>query len=104
SAARWCVDPLSDPAHCGGCGLACKPGTACEQGSCVCSSPLTDCGVACADLGSDSKHCGACNAACGAGAPSCENGACRPCTGGTTECAAACVNTQIDNQNCGACG
>src|SRR5687768_2540284 len=29
-----CADPLSDPAHCGGCGFACTMGTSCSDGVC----------------------------------------------------------------------
>ena len=35
-----CVDALSDPAHCGACGLACEAGEACVQGYCGGERPL----------------------------------------------------------------
>src|SRR5262245_37148181 len=55
-----CVDPLNDPAHCGGCGRACMPGEACVGGTCQANCPMgtTFCSGACVDLRNDPANCG----------------------------------------------
>lgn len=37
-----CIDPLSDPRHCGSCGTACPPGSSCLNGTCDDSISTTD--------------------------------------------------------------
>ncbi len=73
-----CVDPLSHPRHCGGCGTIC-PG-ACVDGACAeaCDEARTDCDGACVDLQSSAAHCGACGARCVApnGELGCAEGEC----------------------------
>lgn len=85
-----CVDTSSDPAHCGGCGLACPvpPHTIafCAAATCgvVCEVGWADCNAArddgCeADLASSTDHCGECDRACSAppnADPRCADGAC----------------------------
>src|SRR5262249_20153362 len=62
-----CVDYLTDPLNCGGCGVACAPGQFCDTGVCRSSCPpgQTLCGADCVDLTSDPLNCGACGRACG---------------------------------------
>jgi Stigma-specific protein, Stig1 len=51
-----CVDPLTNPAHCGGCDKACNTGEACVGGICQASCPpgTTFCNGTCVDLQSHS--------------------------------------------------
>ncbi|MCC7541517.1 MAG: hypothetical protein IT379_35190 [Deltaproteobacteria bacterium] len=52
-----CVSPASDPAHCGGCGVACPPARpACSAGGCLACARDSDCaddGFACTDVRCD---------------------------------------------------
>lgn len=70
-----CVDPLSDPNHCGGCGVVCSPSLACVAGSCegpaqadAAARPDSP-GVVVPDAGADAlaDHDGAAEAALDAG-------------------------------------
>ena len=72
-----CVDPQSDPAHCGGCDMPCEPGERCELGACVvgCDPDRTACDGACVDITVDPEHCGGCDLACDPGL-SCQDSAC----------------------------
>lgn len=45
-----CIDTLSDPSHCGGCGQACGTGELCMEGVCGCPDGLDVCDPADADL------------------------------------------------------
>lgn len=74
-----CVDPSSDPRHCGGCDHACAAGEVCSGGSCEtdCASGLTPCGQACVDTDTDERHCGGCDAPCDPN-ETCEAGRCEP--------------------------
>jgi hypothetical protein len=99
-----CV-PLTDPAHCGACGVECPPATVCVNGVCVggdgsgtgpggtlpCTCPPgeTCCDGACTDLNTDELHCGRCDQACPPGQECCDG---------------ACKDLQLDPQNCGQCG
>ncbi len=87
-----CVDGGSDPANCGGCGVACGAGRSC-------------CGGACSDLMTDGANCGRCGQDCGVGA--CSGGTCDPCTSGT-HCAGDpwpwCRDLSVDPLNCNTCG
>lgn len=71
-----CVDPLTDHAHCGGCGMACDVSETCEDGSCepICDPPTTYCGGDCVLLDTDPDHCGRCNNRCPTGL--CADGRC----------------------------
>ncbi len=98
-----CVDPQTDPEHCGTCSNACATGEACVTGACACTGDLTRCGAACVDTASDPKNCGACGNDCGAMV--CAGGKCSgSCPGTTTNCGGACVDTQTDPAHCGGCG
>lgn len=82
------VATSADPAHCGGCGLACPTPPQgeedCASGLCVirkCDEGFDDCNHAFADgcevdLTSDDANCGECGFLCGDGT-SCAMGACR---------------------------
>ena len=83
-----CVDVQSNPAHCGTCGNACAPGTACQGGACACASGTTSCGGACVDTSNDNSNCGGCGVVCGSG-KTCQSGACQ-CPSGTTLCGGVC--------------
>ncbi len=72
------MDTANDPAHCGGCGMACESGpnaaSLCQAGTCAIScdegfadcdgDPASGCEV---DTTSDASHCGGCGMACGPG-------------------------------------
>ncbi len=83
-----CVDVQSNPAHCGTCGNACAPGTACQGGACACTGGTTSCGGACVDTSNDNSNCGGCGVVCGSG-KTCQSGACQ-CPSGTTLCGGVC--------------
>lgn len=116
-AANGCeVYTAGDPAHCGGCGVACAAGEACVRGACTssmcgesgqgcCASDATHplafcasatlacCGGSCTDARSDPRNCGGCGVTCATGA--CAGGACaasscggdgQPCCGSGSAC------------------
>lgn len=62
-----CVDPSSNPIHCGACGVTCAGADQCIDGACRCPGDP--------DLSTDVNHCGACGRACPA-AHVCEGGSC----------------------------
>jgi len=98
-----CVDPSTDTYHCGSCGNACAPATACVEGVCGCSlSYETLCEGSCVDEASDPYNCGACGVQC-SGTESCVGGQCG-CGAGATLCGGVCVNVMTDTANCGTCG
>ncbi len=106
-----CVDTVNDPANCGACGTACKPGEVCGGSACAltCGAGSTQCGASCADVKVDPKNCGACGTACGVGQV-CAAGACvAQCPANQKIClgdggAVGCVTTNTDSANCGDCG
>lgn len=56
--------PLSDRNNCGGCGVVCPGGQACDNGGC-CPLGLAFCpGVGCVDTSNDENHCGGCGRFC----------------------------------------
>ncbi|MBX3222002.1 MAG: hypothetical protein KF795_15905, partial [Labilithrix sp.] len=117
---------LLDPAHCGGCNVACAAGEECRRlatgaAVCRCKSSETLCGFpgafVCTDTASDPKHCGLCNYACPFvdrrglhQVATCAKGACgTECEPGWGDCndnpADGCeTNLRHDGANCGACG
>lgn len=89
-----CINPTSDPQHCGGCGISCGAGATCNNG--VCSTIVPPCtaghlgqfcdldagtsrvccpGGGCIDTLTDNRNCGRCGGACGSGL-TCVSGAC----------------------------
>jgi hypothetical protein len=116
-----CVDTLSDPAHCGGCGTACAAGSACAMGRCVglpecglgrlCPDPAAQvcCAGSCRELRSDPTNCGACGVTCGPDQrcvmARCLGGACPGgCAMGQACCGDRCADVLNDPANCGMCG
>ena len=112
-----CVDTVTDPANCGGCGGVCGTGWSCVSGVCLGEAPpagvslidcaaqgQTDCGGFCTDLAADSANCGTCGNSCPLGGY-CEGGVCKGvfCMGGQTDCGGYCADLLNDPANCGAC-
>ncbi|MBM4357849.1 MAG: hypothetical protein FJ096_07040, partial [Deltaproteobacteria bacterium] len=102
-----CVDTLTDPKHCGGCGMACGVDKKCANGVCIsgdCPVGQTACDGSCANLQTDAKNCGSCGSACKLGEV-CDGGVCAStCTLPTQPCGTSCVDVSKDPKNCGACG
>ncbi len=70
-----CVNTSTDPANCGGCGIAVKPGCGCTGGTQSVPAGLTLCTSACVNTQTDPNNCGTCGHSCGAN--SCVNGTCQ---------------------------
>src|SRR5262249_15140409 len=105
-----CVDPSSDPANCGACGVHCGMNTTCVKGACVCAPGFMSCKDSCVDVTLDPANCGDCGQPC-PGAPStaiCNRGVCG-CAMGWGDCDRDPSNgceTYVygdDPANCGAC-
>ncbi len=108
-AAGVCVEPLSDQANCGACGIACVAGEYCEAGACAtfCGAGQADCGAGCLSTLSDPGNCGGCALSCTAG-QFCDLGACSDTCSGV-RCPSAtgvelCAHLDVDAANCGQCG
>jgi len=108
-----CVDYLTDPDNCGGCGNQCGDSQVCSMGSCqeICDPDLTWCSgtphdpetAVCLDLLNDPENCGACGAACGS-TSICKTGVCEACPRNLkTRCGNECVNLKNNDAHCGAC-
>lgn len=114
-----CVDTLTNPLHCGGCGKACRAREVCGNGMCACRAGGRDqvcptdsqcCSDGCKNVTNDVLNCGGCGLGCKMG-ETCAMGkcACGPsglgCSAGQTCCpASGCSNLQNDPNNCGTCG
>jgi len=59
-----CVDLLTDPVNCGGCGVVCPAGTSCENGQCECPGTNELCDGVCLDVLTDRLNCGGCGVMC----------------------------------------
>lgn len=100
-----CIDPLTDPRHCGGCGKECGGATPyCVGGVCAatCGDGFESCDGRCTSLLTDPKNCGACGNDCGPEG-ACSDGNCL-CGPHTTDCGPYCADTTSDDDNCGGCG
>ena len=100
-----CVDALSDPRHCGGCGQACGFDEVCLNGLCTTSCPpgTADCDGACVVLEGDPANCGRCGRFCFPGQV-CVNGTCGPeCPPNTSTCGHVCADVSTHPSHCGAC-
>jgi hypothetical protein len=104
-----CVS-LTDPSHCGMCGMSCRADQICT-GSCQCPFPLTDCGGACVDTRFDLDHCGGCGIACDPVSETCSPGGVGSsyycvCRSGYFDCGGdgVCEDLQTDEAHCGFCG
>jgi hypothetical protein len=106
-----CVDPFSDPLHCGACQFSCVEGAVCQGGvctvpgggGCLAGSELTFCNGVCVDLLNDSINCGACGVVCSVD-DRCIQGFCSLDCVDRTNCAGVCIDTINDPLNCGFCG
>ena len=114
-----CVDVLSDPYNCGGCGGVCGLGWSCINAVCLGEAPpagvslvdcaaqgLIDCGGFCTDLSVDSANCGACGNSCALGGY-CTGGVCAGlvCFGDLIDCGTGyCVDLNSSPFHCGGCG
>lgn len=100
-----CVDPKTDPDHCGRCDQRTEGGR-CEDGQPACTAPLSACPTGCVDLSQDPLNCGRCGQAVSPGM-ACVRGA-LVCTASPWEpdsllaCDGRCVPNS--SENCGACG
>ncbi len=119
-----CMDTVSDPRNCGGCGRVCvfvnatEPG--CEQGVCqlgICDEGFGDCNDypedGCETLFGSPEHCRACGDRCdypqAEGLCQEEGCAMGACEAGWTDCNGSdidgCeIHTSADDENCGECG
>jgi hypothetical protein len=115
-----CVDPRSNPSHCGGCGQACTgmAGVAtasCSAGVCridQCERGLGNCDGevvnGCETSLTTATNCGACRTACRGATPVCDatmaTAQCASgCPAGATRCGNACIDVRTSLQHCGAC-
>lgn len=112
-----CINPMNNPLHCGGCGLACPLGASCVAGTCACTIPgQMVCDGACIDILGDPANCGGCGVTCDESGPSCVSGECRcgpdpacaPCDPTSCGTCETCCPREgcmaMDESNCGACG
>jgi hypothetical protein len=59
-----CIDPVTDPRHCGGCGVVCSAVQRCEGGRCSCRWRCSHDDFECFDLLTDPHNCGGCRVVC----------------------------------------
>ncbi len=98
-----CIYVNSDPANCGGCGMACPGSLVCINGSCGCPPGLSNCVDVCVDENVDGNNCGGCGLACVAGQV-CSAGMCElTCGPNLIQCGQSCIDIQNDPRNCGMC-
>ncbi|MBL8684028.1 MAG: hypothetical protein JNK05_32950 [Myxococcales bacterium] len=117
-----CVDPTSNPSHCGGCGRGCTGLAGVATASCTasqcridqCEQGLGNCDGEAANGCETSlngvMNCGACGARCSGATPICNAaGRTAMCSsgcntaGGETRCGMTCVDVQTSLQHCGRC-
>lgn len=101
-----CADTQHDAAQCGAACATCKPGAACDLGTCACPAGTTDCPAGCFDTQADARNCGGCGIACLPG-ETCEAGLCTCAPQPPkTRCAdLGCFDLSSDRNHCGTtCG
>jgi hypothetical protein len=119
-----CIDPGTDPLHCGVCNNNCGQfmvdetqvfGGACVEGVCGCPPSRPNvCGDRCVNFQNDPQACGGCGRAACAPEQDCVQGACvdRTCPAGTEKCDTCewtgdciprCVDITEDPRHCGGC-
>jgi len=99
-----CVDPETNPRHCGGCGRACSGRELCTRGACRCPRYHERCDGSCLPTHVDPNNCGECQRPCES-SKVCSAGTCADsCLPGRTQCGQRCVDTSTDPDNCGGCG
>jgi alpha-tubulin suppressor-like RCC1 family protein len=92
------VNPKTDPANCGACGVQCAASEVCGPTGCAdsCTAPLTKCGQSCVDLSADELHCGGCTNACPTtanGSATCAAATCAiECDPGFAQCGIGCCS------------
>jgi hypothetical protein len=99
-----CVDPSSDPQHCGGC-TSCEPKEFCKAGGCNvpnCAYGLDMCQGICVNLQTDPANCGICQQSCTT-AQTCVDGKCQNTCVTTQLCGLLCTSFEWDPRHCGAC-
>ncbi|MEM3654615.1 MAG: NosD domain-containing protein, partial [Candidatus Micrarchaeia archaeon] len=62
-----CINPLTDPSNCGGCGKTCYTGQICSNGTCICPFGLSLCNSQCVNTLYNPSHCGGCGISCPSG-------------------------------------
>jgi len=106
-----CIDPKTNPLHCGTCNTTCYAGSTCNNGLCECPTATPDaCGLQCVNLQTDANNCGTCGRACGIG--TCVGALCSCTTPPDTVticppgayATGTCVNLANNGANCGTCG
>ncbi|MCS6799358.1 MAG: MopE-related protein, partial [Myxococcota bacterium] len=112
-----CVDPRTDPNHCGTCGNVCGPRMSCIDRRCQCNAPYADCdgnqATGCEiDPTVDLDHCGGCGRRCRRtnATARCTGGVCSidTCNVGWDDCNRrdddGCETSLRTLTDCGACG
>jgi hypothetical protein len=109
-----CVDPQSNPSHCGYCFNGCSSDAKCVSGSCqtpppVCAPNTTYCSNfgQCLDVNTNPFACGSCYSPCANGercsGGTCQTGTCISNTATYCKTSGRCVELSTDYSNCGAC-
>jgi hypothetical protein len=102
-----CIDPATDPDHCGACDRPCSPGNPCIGSACAADCPAgqTLCpDDRCHDLTTDPTRCGSCFVGCFA-TEECVQSTCLPlCAPSLVRCGLGCSDFATDPDNCGGCG
>lgn len=71
-----CVNPFTDRANCGACGVTCPGTLSCTRGECGCPIGLSACAAECVVLRTNPQHCGACDVSCDEAGMPCHDGRC----------------------------
>lgn len=108
-----CVDTMTDPLNCGGCGISCLDGMHCSGGTCMisCGEFADMCLGECVDVRTDVRHCGACESPCpdpANGTATCADSTCGiVCNDGFADCNGlaedGCEADLASDATCGSC-